>query len=344
MDKKIGNTESPHIEKITPLAAIPGGEIAVRGRSLVRNGSSHPTVMFGGQPGSVILSSASRLVVRVPEAAISGKFLVDTGRGTTAPAEITVGVPITDALHPVANPAVDAEGNVFTTFSGSRGQKVPVSVFKIDAQHVVQPFLRDLVNPTGLVFDRKGRLYISSRMDGTVFRVTPDAQRSVYAEGMGTATGLAFDKAGNLYVGDRTGTIFKISPEQQIFVFATVEPSVSAYHLAFGADEHLYVSGPTTSSYDQVYQVSPDGKVSTFYRGLGRPQGLAFDKAGNLYVAASLGGRRGIVRLDGSGQAELVVAGNNIVGMAFTPRRSMMVATNNSLIELFLGIEGQPLI
>ncbi len=161
---------------------------------------------------------------------------------------------------------------------------------------------------------------------------------------MGVATGLAFDKAGNLYAGDRTGTIFKISPEQQIFVFATMEPSVSAYHLAFGPEEHLYVSGPTTSSYDQVYRVSPDGKVSTFYRGLGRPQGLAFDKAGNLYVAASLEGRRGIVRLEGSSQAELVVAGNNIVGMAFTPRRSMMVATNNSLIELFLGIEGQPLI
>ena len=344
MNNKIGTSESPQIEKMTPQAAIPGGEIAIWGKSLVPNGNTQPAVKFGGQPGTILLSSSSRLVVRVPEGAVSGNLTIDTGNGITAPAEITVGLPVTDTLHPVTNPAIDAEGNIYTTFSGSRGQKVPVSVFKIDTQHVVKPFLSDLMNPTGLAFDAEGILYISSRMDGTIFRVTPDAQRSVYAEGMGTATGLAFDKAGNLYVGDRTGTIFKINPERQIFVFATIEPSVSAYHLAFGPDGNLYISGPTTSSFDQVYQVSPDGMVNTFYRGLGRPQGLAFDAAGNLYAAASLSGRRGIVRLSSGNSAELVVSGNNIVGLAFTPRRSMVVATNNSLIELFLGIEGKPLI
>ncbi|HUZ45034.1 MAG TPA: IPT/TIG domain-containing protein [Terriglobia bacterium] len=344
MNNKIGTSESPQIEKMTPQAAIPGGEIAIWGKGLVPNGSTQPTVRFGEQPGTVLLSSSSRLVVRVPEGAVSGNLTVDTGNGTTAPAEIAVGLPVTDMLHPVANPAIDAAGNIYTTFSGGRGQKVPVSIFKIDTQHVVKPFLSDLMNPTGLAFDAEGILYISSRMDGTIFRVTPDAQRSVYAEGMGTATGLAFDKAGNLYVGDRTGTIFKINPERQIFVFATIEPSVSAYHLAFGPDGNLYVSGPTTSSFDQVYRVSPDGMVNTFYRGLGRPQGLAFDAAGNLYAAASLSGRRGIVRLASGNSAELVVSGNNIVGLAFTPRRSMVVATNNSLIELFLGIEGKPLI
>jgi len=344
MEKKSGTTESPHIDKITPLAAIPGGEVAIWGKSLVHNGSTHPTVRFGGQPGTILLSSSSRLVVRVPEGAVSGNLTVDTGNAVTAPAPMTVGLPVTDTLHPVANPAIDAAGNIYTTFSGARGQKVPVSVFKIDAQHGVHPFLSDLMNPTGLAFDREGVLYISSRMEGTIFRVTPDAQRSAYAEGMGTATGMAFDKAGNLYVGDRTGTIFKINPERQIFVFATIEPSVSAYHLAFGPEGHLYVTGPTTSSFDQVYRVSPDGVVNTFYRGLGRPQGLAFDAAGNLYVAASLSGRRGIVRLTAGGSAELFVSGNNIVGLAFTPRRSMIVATNNSLIELFMGIEGKPLI
>ncbi len=344
MDKKSGSAGSPYIEKIAPQAAIPGGEVTIWGQSLVCNGSIRPSVRFGGQPGTILLASANRLVVRVPEGAVSGDLTIDTGNGVTAPAAITVGLPVTDNLHPVANPVIDAAGNIYTTFSGSRGQKVPVSVFKIDTQHVVRPFISDLMNPTGLAFDREGMLYISSRMEGTIFRVTPDAQRSVYAEGMGTATGVAFDKTGNLYVGDRTGTIFKINGERQIFVFATIEPSVSAYHLAFGPDGYLYVTGPTTSSFDQVYRVSPDGVVDTFYRGLGRPQGLAFDAAGSLYVAASLGGRRGIVRLTADGSAELVVSGNNIVGLAFTPRRSMIVTTTGSLIELFLGIEGKPLL
>ncbi len=50
---------------------------------------------------------------------------------------------------------------------------------------------------------------------------------------MGVATGIAFDSEQNLYVGDRTGTVFKISQNRQIFVFATIEPSMAAYHLAF---------------------------------------------------------------------------------------------------------------
>src|SRR5207253_5606295 len=67
--------------------------------------------------------------------------------------------------------------------------------------------------------------------------------------------------------GDRSGTIFKINPNRQIFVFATIEPSIAAYHLAFGPDGYLYVTGPTTSSFDCIYRVSHEGEVETFYRG-----------------------------------------------------------------------------
>src|SRR6202012_4528536 len=128
---------------------------------------------------------------------------------------------------------------------------------------------------------------------------------------MGIATGIAFDPIGNLYVGDRSGTIFKISPDREIFVFATLEPSIAAYHLAFSPAGELFVTGPTTSSYDRFYRISPAGEVSVFFRGLGRPQGLAFDRAGNLYVAASLGGKRGIVRITPQAEAEVVLGGSN---------------------------------
>ncbi|HEX5484099.1 MAG TPA: SMP-30/gluconolactonase/LRE family protein, partial [Terriglobia bacterium] len=258
-------------------------------------------------------------------------------------APVAVGISVAENLHPVANPAVDAAGNVYTTFSGSRGQKTPVSVYRIDPDHTVRTFLTDLMNPTGLALDREGRLYVSSRMEGTIYQVTPQGQRSVFAEGMGIATGMAFDKDGDLYVGDRSGTIFKINRDRQIFVFATLEPSVAAYHLAFGPDGGLYVTGPTTSSFDHVYRISPSGEVTSFYRGLGRPQGLAFDASGCLYIAASLAGQRGVVRLTPGGKAELAVSGQGIVGLAFTAQRAMILASNTSLYELPLGVEGIPL-
>jgi sugar lactone lactonase YvrE len=160
---------------------------------------------------------------------------------------------------------------------------------------------------------------------------------------MGVATGLAFDRGGNLYVGDRSGTIFKIGPDREIFVIATLEPSLSAYHLAFSPAGELYVTGPTTSSFDRVYKISSGGEVSVFFRGLGRPQGMAFDKSGNLYVAASLAGKRGVVRITPNGEAELVISGSSIVGLAILPTRRAMITTTNALYTLDWDVEGYPL-
>jgi len=165
----------------------------------------------------------------------------------------------------------------------------------------------------------------------------------VYVEGMGVATGLAFDPDENLYVGDRSGTIFKISRSRQIYVFTTLEPSIAAYHMTFGPDGYLYVSGPTTSSYDSVYRCAPSGEVEVFYRGLGRPQGVAFDRDGNLYVAASLRGRRGIVRIGEDRDAHMFVSGPGIVGLAFTPSRAIVLATNSALFRVDVGVAGYSL-
>jgi sugar lactone lactonase YvrE len=151
---------------------------------------------------------------------------------------------------------------------------------------------------------------------------------------MGVATGIAFDADENLLVGDRTGTIFKVGHDRQIFVFATLEPSVAAYHLAFGPDQALYVTGPTTSSYDSIYRIAPSGEVEVFYRGLGRPQGLAFDQKGELYVVASLAGRRGVVHFPRKGEPKLAISGQGLVGLAFGAGNRLVLATSNTLYHL----------
>jgi hypothetical protein len=328
---------------VTPGAAIPGGEVAIHGSGFESRNNSRPRVQFGDVEGSLLVSTDNFLIARVPEGARGGTVRVATARAESAPFPIGIGVQIADNLHPVANPAVDAEGNIYVTFSGQRGQKVAVSLYKITPNYTVKPFVTELMNPTGLALDRSGVLYVSCRHDGTIHRVTPDGRAQRWVEGMGIATGLAFDAAGNLYVGDRSGTIFKISSDRQIFVFATLEPSIAAYHLAFSPAGELFVTGPTTSSFDRVYRITQGGEVGDFYRGLGRPQGLAFDRAGNLYVAASLGGRRGIVRISPDAKAELVVGGNGMVGLALLPTHRAVLATTNTLYSLDWEVEGLPL-
>ena len=115
---------------------------------------------------------------------------------------------------------------------------------------------------------------------------------------------------------------------------------MAANHLAFGPDSHLYVAGPSLSSFDSILRVSPDGEVTRFFTGLGRPQGMAFDRQGNLYVAASRRGHRGIVRITPDAEAEVVVAGIGLVGLCFDDHGSMIVASNRELYRLPLGIEG----
>ena len=233
--------------------------------------------------------------------------------------------------------------------------------------------MRGILNATGLAFGEDGFLYVSSRAEGTVYRISPAGAVTTYATGMGIATGLAFDREGNLFVGDRTGTIFKVGPERgatvanlpsgladggqigseqtggelgdrEIFVYATLEPSVAAYHLAFNDAGTLFVSAPTTSSNQAIYAIDRDGRTSVFYQGLGRPQGLAFDVDGNLYVAASLRGQRGIVRITPQREASLTVVGNNLVGLAFLENGCAALSTRDSLYLVTLDIQGRKLV
>jgi sugar lactone lactonase YvrE len=332
----------PVIARVEPSAAITGGELHIRGQYLATAGL--PTVKLGNQNAHLIVAGDSYIIARVPESAIVGELQVSAGSALSATHETHIGIQIAESLHPVANPAVDPAGNVYTTFSGPRGQKAPVSIYKIDNGYNTRPFVTDLMNATGLAFDREGLLYASSRHDGIIYQITPGGNMSVYVEGMGVATGIAFDRDENLYVGDRSGTVFKISRSRQIYVFATLEPSIAAYHLAFGPEDYLYIAGPTTSSFDSIHRISKAGGVETFYRGLGRPQGMAFDSEGRLYVAASLAGRRGIIRFSADRKPDQFLSGPGIVGLAFTPSRSLVVTTQSALFRVDVDIAGWPLV
>src|SRR5262249_15286075 len=175
----LGSTEKngiPRIEGVSPAAAIPGGEVEIRGSGFVSRNFARPMVQFGEAEASVALSGPQRLVVRVPEGARSGSVRVVSGSQESQPFPVSVGLQIADNLHPVASPVVDAEGNIYVTFSGPRGQRVPVSLYKITANFSVKPFVTSLVNPSGLALDRGGNLFVSCRNDGTIHRVSPDGR------------------------------------------------------------------------------------------------------------------------------------------------------------------------
>ncbi len=342
--------DTPHLESLRPLAALPGGAFELTGKHLVAGSDARlPHPLFGETEGSLDLLRPTRAQVRVPEGAIVSELSLQYSQGESNALRANIAISMAEDLHMISNPAVDRDGNLFAMVSGPRGTRVPVSIYRISRDLQARPFVRDLLNVSALAVGPDGYLYASSRAEGTVYRISPEGAVSTFAEGMGIATGLAFDGSGNLYVGDRSGTIFRLGPHgkhnaAEIFVFATLEPSVAAYHLAFRDDCVLLVTAPTTSSNQPIYAIDPDGSTRVFYRGLGRPQGMALDAAANVYVAASLAGRRGIVRISPDGRdAELVVSGNDLVGLCFLDDGAVALATASTLYQVDLGIAGRAL-
>ncbi len=330
----------PRIADVTPAAALPLGEVELTGANLGPHKFGPPAVLVDGEPAQVLMSRPARLAFRVPENASTGLVEVRSPAGMSNTVPLRVARQLTDGLHPVTSPAVSRSGMIYATISGPRGKQTPVSVVRISPDGRGTPFVTGILNATGLAFNVEGDLFVTSRAEGNVYRIDAAGESTVYAEGMGVATGCVFDSQGNLFVGDRSGTIFKINPQRQIFVHATLEPSVAAYHMAVNAEGCLFVSAPSLSSNEAIWTVEPNGDTRAWFRGLGRPQGLALSREGDVYVAACLHGRRGLVRVTREGEASLALAGMNLVGVAFSPLGSAILATHDAVYDVDLGVEG----
>jgi len=331
---------SSRISAVGPLWAVEGGRVTITGTGFVVD-PSLPHVLIGHTPARLATASPTSLTAIVPSGLEGGRMpiRIDEALGETAYVEI--GAPLATGLHQVDSPAFDVHGNLFVTFSGSRGQQSPVAIYIVRPDGTREPFVPDLANPTSLAFDRHGRLHVSSRFDGSVHRVDADGTVTSVASDLGVACGIAFGPDDALYVGDRSGSILRVT-DGRAAEFATIPPSVAAFHLAFGPDGWLYVTAPTLGARDPVYRISPEGKIEIFHAGFGRPQGLAFDAHGHLYVVDALAGSGGVYRLraDRPGESEQVVAGGSLIGLAFDPRGGLVLASSDTVYKLSVDVRG----
>jgi len=321
-----------HIAAVHPLWAVEGGRITVRGSFPPRDGHV-PAITIGDQPARVVYASPHAISLIVPSDLAGGRISIRVDGVPGETAFVDVGRIVATGVHQVDNPAFGPDGSLYVTYSGSRGQETPVSIFRVRRDGVREPFVTTIANPTSMAFDRAGVLHVSSRFEGTVYRVQDDGNAEVAATDLGVATGLAFGRDGAMYVGDRSGSIFRVSAGAATIV-ATLPESVAAFHLAMGPDDALYVTAPTLSSYDAVFRVALDGTIDRIHTGFGRPQGLAFDSAGDLYVAEALAGSAGLYRLRAGLAPERVLAAPALVGVAIDPQGGLVVASNETVYRL----------
>jgi len=312
--------------RVAPLRAFEGGRVVVTAGEAPFDVDPLPEVRLGDVPVRLTSASSRRLVLVVPPG-VAGRAPIRVADDRDPIAHVEVGRRVATGLHQVDGPAFDAAGNLYAAASGTRGQRVPVSVFRITPDGDQQALASGIVNATSLAFDPFGDLCVSSRFDGAVYRVKTDGTVEKVASDLGVACGLAFTSDGTMYVGDRSGTLFRVNAAGRVIPFAALPPSIAAFHLAIGPDESVYVSGPTLATCDVIHRVDHRGEVSVVAEGFGRPQGLAVDASGTLYVAEALAGASGVYRVGPRGQRELMVAGEGAIGLAFHPMRGVAVSS-----------------
>lgn len=324
------------ISGLRPAWALPGARVTVAGVHLPVPADGPPHVLVGAQDAHVALASPHRLAITVPEDAEGGLAAVRIDELPGETIYLTIGRRVVTGIHQVDSPVFGRDGQLYCTMSSTRGNRAPVPLFKVGHDGSRQPIAVDIANPTSMAVGADGALFVSSRFDGNVYRLTDGEHADLYATELGVATGLAAAPDGSLFVGDRSGTVLKILPNRQVETYATLPSSVAAFHLALGPDGVLYVSAPSLATRDPLYRITaePDRLVEEIPTGLGRPQGLAFDAAGDLYVVEALAGQAGIYKVDVSNAnstPEMVLAAPSLVGLAFDPAGGLIAASADTL-------------
>lgn len=182
--------------------------------------------------------------------------------------------------------------------------------------------------PEEMVFDAAGNLYTTNRNGNTITKITANGTKSTFASGAGSLLnkpiGLTIDPSGNLYVANENGpSITKITPGGVATTFA----NVGTYGLASDASGNIYAAPGNT-----IVKITPQGASSTFATTyLATPRGMAFDTAGNLFVANF--GDHTIGRFTPAGSGSTYLTANGSPGpndVAFDALGNLYIAGNGA--------------
>ncbi|MCK4907927.1 MAG: SMP-30/gluconolactonase/LRE family protein [Spirochaetes bacterium] len=320
------------IKNITPSVGIPDGDVTLHCEGLMPLKLEEDSLHFCGSTSMIEGASTHKLVAHIPHIPTSNEvFIMQDGRKSNT-YHFAIPKCIANILHNVGNPAVSNHNDVFATFSGTKGQITPASVFRITNNSDKLPIISGLMNATSLLVGKDDYLYISSRYNGSIYRSDFNGSYEVFSQGMGEAFGMAMDSNGHLYVGDRTGSIFKVNHSGNAEFFTALPSSVVGYHLAIDSKDRLYVTVPLDIGENIIYRISPSGDVEEFVKDLSEYNGIAVNSEDTVFVVESNRGYGSVLKIDPeTGEKTRSISGEKIVGLCFNKSDDLYIATFSEL-------------
>ncbi|MFC4870522.1 SMP-30/gluconolactonase/LRE family protein [Negadavirga shengliensis] len=147
----------------------------------------------------------------------------------------------------------------------------------------------------GPAVDRDGNLYVVNfGKEGTIGKVTPEGQASLFIElpAGSTGNGIRFDSKGNMMIADYTGhNVLKVDmASKELTVYAHHEGLNQPNDLAIMDNDIIFASDPNwKNSTGQIWRVGTDGKFVLLESDMGTTNGIEVSPDNKtLYVNESV--------------------------------------------------------
>jgi gluconolactonase len=231
-------------------------------------------------------------------------------------------------------PAFDRNGNLFVVDVDTG------AISKISPKGQVKIFINTGGAPNGAKFHANGDLYVADRQKG-IIAISPDGKIRVIVDHYQRKkfygpNDLIFDSQGNLYFTDPHGSsaenpfgcVYRFSSSGELTCLASGLAFPNG--LALSKDERFLLVANTRKNRILRYVLDPPVRSYIFSQLSGGwgPDGLAFDVAGNLYVAHYGGGDVIILNPKGEIVERVPVGGGHPTNVAFGgPDRKTLYVT-----------------
>jgi gluconolactonase len=244
-------------------------------------------------------------------------------------------------------PAFDRDGNFyFVNWLSS-------SIVRLTPDGAASEFFNTGGIPAGLAFHRDGSLYVADEGDDIhgVLRVADGRAAILVNEFAGQplngANDLVFDSNGVLYFSDPwrssaenpVGGFYRLFPDGRL---ERIDHGLAFPNgVALSADGAAVYLAETYHNRILRYSIGPDGVIGTredfaLLPGGEGPDGMAFDEAGNLYVAHYGGGKVAVFAPSGEMIEEIPVPGAKVTNVAFGgPDRRTLVITDVETASIY---------